>query len=933
MAGQQLNVALKMTADVGAAKQALEAITDSQKRVELATSSLNRAQQALATTQADSAAGAEKLAKAHEAVLSAELRLSTATQGQRKAQDAANDAASRGVDAQKKFEAAAKSAGISVGQYKQAMREVPAQLTDIVTGLADGQKPLTVFMQQGGQLKDMFGSAGAAARALGSQLLGLVNPYTIAAAAGAALAVAWFHQQNELAAYNQALILTNGYAGRTAVQLREMAAQLKGVGHGDATDALEATAASGRFAGKAFDEVAESAARMKESVDRDVKDTIESFIKIADDPVKALLKLNESEHFLTQAQLSRIQALVAEGKEQRAVAEATKIYSDHLIDVAHQADAARTPIGQLMADIKQGFSNASAETGNFANLLVRSMQQASQKVANDPWYKKIFNLPGVAATQIAFNAISDGEPTQTPAPGTPGAPGGKTKTVDSKAAEAAIEKRKKLDQEHKTFADAELRYLDESGKKRLELAEVDKTLKDGAITLAEANKRKGEIEAFYAQQEQGDADKALVNLQREIVLNNLMDESKKKTSLEAQTLFDISQGQYSLASQATKDALLAAAKQRDAQVAEREEVEKAKAAYASLKKDLETPVEAAVDEVTKKVEALNAAIKGGQSKDPAGDTKKLVAETLGPLMDISGSLGGDTKADNKLDGEEAKLKATADKEKQWFDVRLAQEKAFRDAGKITQEAYAKDVEELQKQHETNILAIEEARQRLQLTAASSVANDLATIAKAGFGEQSKAYQVMFAISKAFAISQAAISLATNVAKASEAGYPLNIPLIIAAIGQGAEIAQMISSATFKGASGYATGGQIRGEGTHTSDSIPIWASDQEFMVRASSATQPGAVGFLNDFNARGMTALHDWAPGYAAGGQITAMPEARGQISDNATLLRTSNTNSLRLYNLFDIDALTQAVLSHPAAEKKIVTVASENGRTIRGSW
>ncbi|NYO58083.1 phage tail tape measure protein, partial [Escherichia coli] len=36
---------------------------------------------------------------------------------------------------------AAQKAGISVGQYKAAMRTLPAQFTDIVTQLAGGQNP------------------------------------------------------------------------------------------------------------------------------------------------------------------------------------------------------------------------------------------------------------------------------------------------------------------------------------------------------------------------------------------------------------------------------------------------------------------------------------------------------------------------------------------------------------------------------------------------------------------------------------------------------------------------------------------------------------------------------------------------------------------------------------------------------------------------
>nr|GFB80970.1 hypothetical protein [Tanacetum cinerariifolium] len=57
--------------------------------------------------------------------------------------------------------------GISAKQTAAALRGVPAQFTDIATSLQGGQAPLTVFLQQGGQLKDMFGGASPAAKALG----------------------------------------------------------------------------------------------------------------------------------------------------------------------------------------------------------------------------------------------------------------------------------------------------------------------------------------------------------------------------------------------------------------------------------------------------------------------------------------------------------------------------------------------------------------------------------------------------------------------------------------------------------------------------------------------------------------------------------------------------------------------------------------------
>ncbi|MFP3345585.1 phage tail length tape measure family protein, partial [Halomonas sp. SIMBA_159] len=47
--------------------------------------------------------------------------------------------------------------GVSAKQMQAALRGVPAQFTDIAVSLQGGQNPLTVFLQQGGQLKDMFG--------------------------------------------------------------------------------------------------------------------------------------------------------------------------------------------------------------------------------------------------------------------------------------------------------------------------------------------------------------------------------------------------------------------------------------------------------------------------------------------------------------------------------------------------------------------------------------------------------------------------------------------------------------------------------------------------------------------------------------------------------------------------------------------------------
>jgi len=116
--------------------------------------------------------------------------------------------------------------------------------------------------------------------------------------------------------------------------------------------------------------------------------------------------------------------------------------------------------------------------------------------------------------------------------------------------------------------------------------------------------------------------------------------------------------------------------------------------------------------------------------------------------------------------------------------------------------------------------------QLQLSYGEQMASSMTTMMGAIFGEKSRAYAAAFAIEKGFAVAQA-----------SKAGFPYNIPLIAGAMAQGAQIASIISSVAAP--TGYATGGLIRGPGTGTSDSIPIMASDKEFMIRAASVKSIG----------------------------------------------------------------------------------------------
>lgn len=175
---------------------------------------------------------------------------------------------------------------ISAGQYKNAMRLLPAQLNDIAVGLAGGMPLFTIFMQQGSQIADSFGGWGNLFEIIKQQLLGVgdaadesrdslsdnanslsenaenakkltgfLNPMTIGIGALIAvvgtLAYAWYKGSQEQQEYNKTLIMTGNIAGATAGKLADMASRVAsdtGNPIGDVAAILNDVVSSGRIA-------------------------------------------------------------------------------------------------------------------------------------------------------------------------------------------------------------------------------------------------------------------------------------------------------------------------------------------------------------------------------------------------------------------------------------------------------------------------------------------------------------------------------------------------------------------------------------------------------------------------------------------------------------------------------------------------------------
>ncbi|MCF1487600.1 phage tail tape measure protein [Pseudomonas sp. AA27] len=229
-------------------------------------------------------------------------------------------------------DAALNRTGMTAKQTAAALRMVPMQFTDIVTSIAGGQPLMMVAIQQGGQLKDSLGGIGPAAKAMGGYVAGLVTPLTAAGAALAALGLAYYQGSKEQDAFLQSLVTTGNAAGATTSGLAAMARQVGStVGTtGAAAAVLAQLAGTGKIVSSSFEQIAIAALSFEKATGRAASETVAEFAKLADDPVKAVVALNEKYRFLTAAVFSQIHALQEQGDTLGAQQIAEGAYADAL---------------------------------------------------------------------------------------------------------------------------------------------------------------------------------------------------------------------------------------------------------------------------------------------------------------------------------------------------------------------------------------------------------------------------------------------------------------------------------------------------------------------------------------------------------------------------------------------------------------------------
>lgn len=297
--------------------------------------------------------------------------------------------------------------GLTQKQQTAAMRQVPAQLTDIVVSLQGGQNPLTVLLQQGGQLRDVFGGAVPAVRALAGQLTALISTGTVVAGVLAAVGVAIMQGEDRINGFNRALILTGQQGRMSADDLQAMTGELdkiSGVTSRQAAEALTGVVSTGRIAASQYELIAQAAAVMQDATGKAMQETIDEYAQIARDPVNAILKLNESENFLTESVYERIRALQEAGDIEGAAAAATEARAQSQIQRAAEVVESLGLLSGAWHSVKQNTGEAWDEAVNYFADLDRKAKDAAGTIRN-LWHE--FKNSSGAGRQV-FNLIEQG---------------------------------------------------------------------------------------------------------------------------------------------------------------------------------------------------------------------------------------------------------------------------------------------------------------------------------------------------------------------------------------------------------------------------------------------------------------------------------------------------------------------------------------------
>lgn len=854
---------------------------------------------------------------------------------------------------------AMKYGSISAGQYAQAMKYLPMQMTDVVTSLASGIPLWMVAIQQGGQIADSFGglgnifeiiagkfrdvssssddagdsltdTAGDAAEGA-EQFRSLFSGITLArvglvgvVAAIAAVGYAAYSASDDQDKFNESIAKSGNFAGTTAGQLEDMAVSIGGMksNYGDVRDILNGLVSSGKFTGETLNSVAQAASMMAELSGQSADQVVSQFTKMTDGVASWAASTNQQYHYLDLETYQRIQNLEDQGRKEEAIEVASQALKKATEERLKEMEQQLNWVAKAWGNVKDAASDTweSFKGGVAAALGINSLDDQISRL------EKTISDGGTMAGSV-FIPVTSAEK-------------GRLELLKQQRAEllktAQVEaKRKQTDADTIAAAD-KLRNTWKNN--RSDIAKEQDAIEDlrkNYETMWQSATGRDELQSRGVTSADGknfsggswDTDvKALDKSaqgaeQYNKQLQQTLNQKKAITELD-RVEADIRNGALSDASKAEQDKARATAKQIDAAEAARkasqegaratkQETEENQRFVEQLQKQADKRVEGAAAtraqeiatrnltaEQRRQAEAANAAITAQEFK---GQNLQLQMEYLRDTGDTAGA--SMLELNNRVSDLRREFEASGNTEGlSWLDKLLPVAET-----KIRVDELKKQLDDLftyQSQQETSIQAQVQGgllneiqgRQRLvdlhqevgdkikgylpqlkeMATAPGEAGDKIREMIRQLEEELGKLNQAGNELTQAFrdglqnGIESSLMGLAKGTMNLRDAVKNLALTIINSMAQLAAQQLAQMATSSLMGASGgmgglmasvfAADGGQVRGPGSTTSDSIPAMLSDQEFVTRAAVVQQPGALDFLHAFNRHGMAAVEGWLP-------------------------------------------------------------------------
>lgn len=276
---------------------------------------------------------------------------------------------------------------------------------------------------------------------------------------------------------------------------------------------------------------------------------------------------------------------------------------------------------------------------------------------------------------------------------------------------------------------------------------------------------------------------------------------------------------------------------------------------------------------------------------------------LGAANDLADSqyAAADLNEQNGLDSLNAQMEAGLIQQQDFENQKTAIIQAAQEQRSQIYNDYAQNVKDVEDKYQQD-------RLNAQIALGGQMMGSVTSMFGSMFGEQSKAYKLMFAADKAYAIAAAGLAIQQNIAAASKVGFPYNLPLIAGAVAQGVSIIANIRAIKDQG---FADGGYTGSGGKYEAAGI---VHKGEVVWSQEDIKRWGGVGLVENM-------------------RKSSGPEAfiNNHATNNTSVENVFNRSFLSSKAFNDNQAISN-IFNQPIRENQIITKGFANGGFTGGA-